>query len=66
MNGSWRTTAVGILTAVSIISVQLVNIFDSDPKTVFSVEAVLTALGALGIGWLARDRNVSSEDEGVK
>lgn len=63
---SWRTTAVGILTAVALISTQIVAILDNDPKTVFSIEAIIAALGAAGLGWLARDKGVSSEDEGVK
>jgi len=66
MNKSWKTTLVGILTAAGIIAAQLGYIFDDKPETVFSLEAVFAALGALGIGIFARDANVTSEQQGIK
>jgi cytochrome b len=66
MAGSWKTTTVGILTGVGIFATQLVNVLDADPATTFSVEAVLAALAAMGIGWFARDNDKSSEEVGAK
>lgn len=66
MNGSWKTTLVGILAAVGIIASQIGYVVDDKPETVFSLEAIFTALGALGIGIFARDANVTSEQQGIK
>lgn len=66
MKGSWRTTLVGILGAVSILIAQAVNLLDADPDTVFSLEAVMAALAIFGIGRIARDNGVSSETAGAK
>ena len=64
--GSWRTSLVGILAGVGILIGQVVAVLDSDPTTVFSLEQVTIALGLFGVGWLARDKKVSSEQEGIK
>ena len=58
---SWKTTAAGVLAGLGILAVQFGNLLDSDPATVFSWEACVAALGAFGIGWFARDKDVSSE-----
>lgn len=62
---SWKTTVVGILAGLSIILAQVSYLFDADPQTVFSVEAVFSALGIMGIGFFARDNNVTSEQAGA-
>jgi hypothetical protein len=66
MNKSWKTTLVGVAGAIALIATQVVHLFDADPATVFSLEAVLAALALLGIGAAARDNDVSSEDAGAK
>ena len=63
---SWRTTALGILAGIGLILAQLKAVLDSDPATVFELEQFLAGLGALGVGWFARDNGVSSEEAGVK
>lgn len=70
MQGSWKTTLYGILAALGVIAGQVMNLIDGDPTTVFSVEilitTIITALGMFGLGSAARDRKVTSEEEGVK
>lgn len=62
MNKSWKTTAAGILSGLSLIVSQLLYLLDADPDTVFSLELFIAGLGALGIGWFSRDNDVSSEE----
>lgn len=69
MTGSWQTTVAGWAAAVAIMASQIAAIFDGDPSTVFDLQAILTALGGLGIGvlgQLARADKVSSENAGAK
>lgn len=66
MKKSWRTTTVGVAGGIGILATQVVALFDTDPNTVFSVEAVVAALAMMGIGYLSRDRKVSSEEENAK
>lgn len=66
MKGSWRTTTVGILTAVAMIAIQARNVLDADPSTVLSIEAICAALAAAGFGIFARDNKVRSETVGAK
>ena len=65
MKGSWKTTAAGVAAGVGIIAAQVSYLLDADPATVFSIEAVFAALGMIGIGFFARDNNVSSEKAGA-
>ena len=65
MKASWKTTTVGILSAIGIIATQVSYLLDANPETVFSIEACLAALGMAGIGFFARDNNVSSEKAGA-
>lgn len=62
---SWKTTVAGIAAGLGIIATQVAYIFDADPNTVFSLEAVLGALGVMGIGFFARDNGVTSEQAGA-
>ena len=66
MSKSWRTTAAGIAGLVAVLAIELKALVDSDPSTVFSIETVIGAVTAFVIGWNARDKNVSSEQQGVK
>ena len=50
---SWKTTTVGVLAGLSILSLQASALLDNDPATVFSIEAVFAALAAIGIGFCA-------------
>ena len=59
---SWKTSACGIAGGVAILATQIVAFTDNDPETVIAWEAIITALGMLGLGWFARDNKVSSED----
>lgn len=61
-----RTTLVALLGAIIILLNQLVAVVDSDPETVFSLDAVINALAILGIGLFSRDSNVTSEQAGAK
>jgi hypothetical protein len=65
MKSSWKTTAVGILAGLSIILAQVSYLLDADPQTTFSLEVVFGALGIMGIGFFARDNNVTSEQAGA-
>lgn len=65
MKSSWKTTVAGITAGLAIILSQVSYLFDADPQTVFSVEAVISALGLIGIGFFARDNNVTSEQAGA-
>lgn len=66
LKGSWRTTALGILTGASLLIGQAVAVLDNDPATEFDFEKVSAALGLIGIGVMARDAKVSSEQQGIK
>ncbi len=63
---SWKTTVCGLIVAVILILKQIGNLLDDDPETVMSVEMILGALAALGIGVCARDNGVSSREAGAK
>lgn len=65
MKSSWKTTVAGITAGLAIILSQVSYLFDADPQTVFSVEAVISALGLIGIGFFARDNTVTSEQAGA-
>lgn len=66
MPKSWKTTAGGIVFAVSLISGEVYKLLDDDPKTEPSIAVIIAAIGALGLGVNARDNNVTSEQAGAK
>lgn len=61
---SWKTTIAGIVAGLAIIFAQANNFLDDDPKTVFDFAQFGLGLGAMGIGFFARDGDKSSEDVG--
>jgi len=63
---SKKTTIAGIIGGLSIILTQVWYALDADPATVMSFEAIIAAFGVLGIGWFARDNDVTSEKAGAK
>jgi len=63
LNKSWRTTTIGFLGGVDILINELVAVLDTNPETNMSLEAIGVAFAAMGIGYFARDRGVSSEQE---
>ena len=58
---SWKTTVAGILLIVGAVALQLGYLMDSDPETVFSIEAIMVAVTGAGL-FVARDNNVTSEE----
>ncbi len=63
---SWKTTAAGIVAALSILVHQANAYLDTDPKTVFDITQVFAAVGMLWMGFSARDNNVTSEQAMAK
>ncbi len=63
---NWKTTAAGVISGVLMIGNELLAVLDDDPTTKFTTAAFLTGLGLLGIGWFARDKDVSSVASGVE
>lgn len=61
---SWRTTVLGIIAGLLMVLPEIQDLL-TDPST-FDLEVVLSGLSAMGIGWFARDNNVSSEKAGAK
>ena len=58
---SWKTTLYGALSALSVWAMEV-----PDPAWLGTVGQVLMALSVFLLGKNARDRDVSSEDEGAK
>lgn len=63
--GSWKTSVLGWLMLIGSVVTQGINLLDSDPTTVFNYEAILTALGGVGL-IAARDNDKTSKDVGAK
>ena len=73
MSKSLKTTISGVAALLAAVGIAVVALVDGDPGTKPDLNAVLIALTALGVGiptWLvgffARDKDVSSEEEGIK
>jgi UDP-N-acetylmuramyl pentapeptide phosphotransferase/UDP-N-acetylglucosamine-1-phosphate transferase len=62
MNKSWKTTVGAIAIAIGAIGAVLTG----DQSVADAWPLILSALGAVGIGWFARDNKVSSEEAGAK
>mgnify|MGYP001796080832 CR=1 FL=1 len=63
---SSKTTAAGVIGGLGMILLNVYYALDMDPETLFSMEGVITGLGMMGIGWFARDHDVSSQDAGIR
>ena len=63
---SWKTTLAGLVAGLAILFGEANKALDDDPNTNPSVELILVGLGAMGIGFSARDNDVTSEQAGVK
>ena len=67
---NWKTTVGGFVAGLVMIAgevfdllgVQVENVTDGE----FSVPKLMLGLGAIGLGWFARDKDVSSEESGAK
>lgn len=59
-----RTAIIGWLTGLSMIILEAVALLDGDAATVFDVEALIAGFALIGIGTVARDHGVNSEQAG--
>ena len=64
MSGSWKTTAAGILMAVGTAFSS--THFSPEFSWLGTLGQIFTGIGALWMGGVARDNNVSSEQAGIK
>lgn len=64
--GSWRTASAGIGVGAAMLIVQFVRLVDGNPATVFSEDALMTAVGMIWLGWVARDNKVTSQQAGAE
>jgi len=67
---NWKTTAGGFLAGLIPVVVELADLVGVQIGELtngkFDVAVLMTGLGLMGLGWFARDKNVSSEDSGAK
>ena len=63
---SWQTTILGAIVALSLLLDQVKFLIDNDPATSLDLQVVIAALGALGLGWFARDNDKTSERVGAR
>jgi len=63
--GSWKTTVVGFLIALRIVSPTIIAALDGDPSTIPDWNTAVDALLAQLLGLIARDNNVNDEQAGA-
>lgn len=63
---SWKTSAAGVGTLLTVLGATLNQLTDGNPATNPDWNVVLPLVFTGLIGIFARDNNVSSEDAGVK
>lgn len=63
---SWKTTVGGLIVFLTAIMHELQYVLDDDPTTNFGWSVVIAAAGVFIMGLFARDKNVTSEQEGAK
>lgn len=63
---SWKTTTSGLVAGLMILLAQLQTVIDNDPETNPNIEIIVSAIGMIGIGFAARDNNVTSEEVKAK
>lgn len=63
---SWKTTLFGIAGGLALFFGQLSLAFDDDSTTNPSYSIIAGAVGMIGVGWNARDKKISSQDEGIR
>lgn len=63
---SWKTSVSATLVAVIMVLSQISAAIDSDEKTIPDWNRVIEAVLIIYWGWNTRDKNVTSEQEGIK
>ena len=60
---SWRTTTLGIIAGLILILPELQHLLGDAGS--FDLSVLISGLSAMGIGFFARDNNVTSEQAGA-
>lgn len=63
---SWKTTAGGVVLFLSILFGELQHGFDDKEETQVNWNNIVAAIGALWLGYSARDNNITSKRAGAK
>ena len=63
---SWKTSVSATLVAVIMVLSQISAAIDSDEKTIPDWNQVIEAVLIIYWGWNTRDKDVTSEQEGIK
>lgn len=63
---SWKTSVSATLVAVIMVLTQVSATIDADEKTIPDWNQVIEAVLIIYWGWNTRDKDVSSEQEGIK
>jgi hypothetical protein len=58
---SWKTTACG---AIGALGAYFIGI--PDPEWLATVGKIMVGIGSVGVGFFARDNNVTSKDAGAE
>lgn len=60
---SWKTTVLGIIAGLILILPELQHLLNE--ASAFDLSVLISGLSAMGIGFFARDNNVTSEKAGA-